>query len=85
MPSSPVAGANMKSPLELIRYEGNDEITVVRTPARTVDLGQDPVAVLGLPMPLKNVVFPQPGEYAFRLLCDEHPLAEEKLLLREER
>jgi hypothetical protein len=71
--------------LELMRYEGNEEITVVRTPARTVDLGQDPVAVLGLPMPLKNVVFPQPGEYEFRLLCDGQPLAEEKLLLREER
>ena len=70
--------------LELTRFEQGQDVSVTRTPAREVDLGQDPTAVLGLPIPLKNVVFRQPGQYTFHLLCDGRSIAEEKLLLREE-
>lgn len=68
--------------LELTRFEG-EEVRVVRTPSREVDLGQDPVIVFGMPIPLKNVKFQRPGQYTFHLLCDDTVIADEKILLRE--
>jgi hypothetical protein len=47
-----------------------------------IDLGQDPIAVLGLPIPLRNVVFQRPGQYSFHLLCDGQPLADSKITVR---
>jgi hypothetical protein len=69
--------------LELTRFEDGVEVSVARTPAREVDLGQDPAIVHGMPMPLRNMVFEQPGQYTFHLLCDDTVLAEEKIQLRE--
>jgi hypothetical protein len=69
--------------LELTRFEAGEEVRVVGTPSRAVDLGQDPAAILGMPIPLRNIVFEQPGQYTFRLLCNETVIAEEKILLRE--
>jgi hypothetical protein len=43
---------------------------------RTVNLGQDPATVHGLPIPLKNLIFERPGQYTFHLLCDGRRVAE---------
>lgn len=69
--------------LELTRFHQGEEFRLVRTADRPVDLGPDPVAVLGLPIPLRNVIFQEAGQYTFYLLCDGQPIAEEKHLLRE--
>ena len=69
--------------IELTRFDRDDE-KLVRPPwgpARR-DLGQDPVVVHGFPIPLTNVTFPEAGQYAFHLLCDGQPIAEEKVVVR---
>ncbi len=70
--------------LELTRLVEAEEVSVVRTPAREVELGQDPTIVHGLPIPLRNVVFAEPGQYSFHLLCDGTIIAAEKIQLWEE-
>jgi hypothetical protein len=69
--------------LEPTRFERGQEISVLKTGARTVDLGSDPLAVIGMPMPLRNVIFQEAGQYTFHLICDGKAIAEEKLLLKE--
>lgn len=36
----------------------------------TIDFGSDPVAVIGLPLRMKNLEFAAPGQYEFVLVCD---------------
>jgi hypothetical protein len=69
--------------LELTRFVDGDEVSVARTPSREVNLGPDPTIVHGMPMPLKNLVFEDPGQYTFHLLCNDVVIAEEKIQLRE--
>lgn len=61
--------------LELILFQGGAESLMWRSPKRSVDLGHDPTVVHGLPMPLRNVIFDQAGQYAFALVCDGQRLA----------
>jgi hypothetical protein len=68
--------------VELVRSDMGQERVVGRVGPVRIDLGQDPVAVLGLPIPLRNVVVNQPGQYAFHLVCDGHDIADEKILVR---
>ena len=70
--------------LEMTRFERGEEASIKRMPAREVDVGQDPTAFRGLPFPLK-VVFAKPGHYTFHLLCEGVAIAEETILLKEER
>ncbi len=70
--------------LELTQFERGEVMSIKRVPGREVDLGQDPLALLGLPFPLK-VLFARPGCYTFHLLCDDITIAEETILLKEER
>jgi hypothetical protein len=61
-----------------------EEETTIRTTGFILrDLGQDPLAVYGWPLRLQNVVFPRPGLYEFRLLCDGRETARQPILLRE--
>jgi hypothetical protein len=68
--------------LELTVFENGTERRVFRSGARQVNLGPDPTVVHGMPMPLRNVVFDEPGQYTFHLLCDDQPIAEEKIEVR---
>jgi hypothetical protein len=69
--------------LELTRFDRGAE-QLVSPPVRLgrLNLGHDPTVVHGLPIPLKNVVFPEAGQYAFYLICDGQPIADEKILVR---
>lgn len=63
--------------IELTLLDGGQERTVSPPfPPRRIDLGQDPVAMLGLPIPLRNIVFRRPGQYTFYLLVNGQRLAE---------
>jgi hypothetical protein len=37
---------------------------------------------IGLPIPLRNLVFEEPGQYSFHLLCDGQPIADAKIGVR---
>jgi hypothetical protein len=62
--------------VELAFFEEAGEMSLWISAPREIDLGQDPVALQALPIPIRNVVFPQLGQYAFRLLCDQVAIAE---------
>ncbi len=49
---------------------------------RIIDFGWDPLAVHGLPIRLRNIVFPTEGLYEFRLLCGDVIIAREPIVLR---
>jgi hypothetical protein len=68
--------------VELTFLDQGDERTLAKPTSRCVDLGQDPTLVHGLPVPLRNVTFKEPGQYAFHLICDEQRIAEEQVLVR---
>lgn len=68
--------------VELVRFDMGEERVAGRVGPVRIDLGQDPVAVLGLPIPLRNVVINEPGQYAFHLVCDGQDIADEKILVR---
>ncbi len=69
--------------LELTRFDrGVERLVHPRLRVGRLDLGQDPTVVHGLPIPLKNVVFPDAGQYAFHLICDGQSIADEKILVR---
>jgi hypothetical protein len=59
-----------------------EEQVVYRSVAKRIDLGQDPTAVQGLPIPLKNVIFNQGGQFRFHLLCNDQGIAEVLLDVR---
>jgi hypothetical protein len=60
-----------------------EETVIHTTPPIERDLGPDPLAVHGWPLTLRNVPFPRPGVYEFRLLCDGSEIAREPIRLRE--
>jgi hypothetical protein len=68
--------------VELTRFDRGQETVVGRVGPVRIDLEQDPVAVLGLPVPLRNVVFNEGGQYAFYLLCNGQPIADVKIVVR---
>jgi hypothetical protein len=61
--------------IELTWFSEGEEETIWQSASRPVDLGLDPTAVLGLPIPLKNVTFAQAGQFSFHLLCNESRIA----------
>lgn len=68
--------------IELTWFSQGEEMMIWQSASRPVDLGSDPMAVLGLPIPLKNVTFGQPGQFSFHLLCDEKRLARVEIEVR---
>jgi hypothetical protein len=68
--------------VELTRFDLGAETVVGRVGPVRIDLGQDPVIVHGLPIPLRNLVFKEAGQYAFYLRCDGQPLADVKIAVR---
>ena len=68
--------------IELAFLDRGTERSLVSLHPREVDFGQDPVAVLGLPVPLKNVAFAQPGQYTFYLVCDGQRIAHQHVEVR---
>ena len=70
--------------IELTRFDDGEEVILFASPARDINLGQDPMVVLGMPIPLRNFVFDSPGQYSFHLVCDGDRIAEEKIMLKGE-
>lgn len=68
--------------VEMTLLEGAVERTMYTSSSRRVDLGQDPTTVHGLPIRMVNVVFDQPGQYMFYLLCDGQRIAQEQIEVR---
>lgn len=68
--------------LELV-YLAEEEVVIHATPPVERDLGPDPLMVHGWPLRLRNVPFPHPGVYEFRLRCDGQEVAREPIRLRE--
>jgi len=71
-----------KFAVELTIHERGEELWLRRSQSREVDLGQDPVEVLGMPIPMKNVSFPRAGQYTFHLLWNGQRIAEERVEVR---
>ena len=61
----------------------DDEQSTYISDLVTMNLGDDPLAVYGWPIRLRNLLFPHPGSYEFRLLCDGQVIAREPILLRD--
>lgn len=68
--------------IELSRFEMGIETTLSKLGPLRIDLGQDPLAVRAMPIPLRNVVFPAEGQYAFHLICDGQAIADAKIVVR---
>jgi hypothetical protein len=68
--------------LQLV-FLDEDETVIHTTPPVERDLGPDPLVVHGWPLTLRNVPFPRPGVYEFRLMCDGQEVAREAIRLRE--
>ncbi|MBX9623910.1 MAG: hypothetical protein K2X82_08845 [Gemmataceae bacterium] len=66
----------------LVRGVGPAEVEVGRSGGVTRDLGQDPLAIHGLPFPLANLVLGEPGQYEFQLLCDGRGIARAMIEVR---
>lgn len=69
--------------IQLIYFSLAEEDEVYRTPDFTRNLGQEPLTLHGLPIRLRNLIFPQPGQYEFRLLCNDVDIAAAKIEARE--
>src|SRR5262249_34239382 len=59
----------------------DDETVIHTTPPIERDLGPDPLVVHGWPLTLRNVPFPRPGVYEFRLMSDGREIAREPIRL----
>lgn len=62
--------------------QGDERTVSPPLPTVRIDLGQDPVAIRGLPIPLKNVTFRRAGQYTFYLLVNGQRLAEAQFEVR---
>jgi hypothetical protein len=71
--------------VELLAGVGPTAASIYRTRPFTIDLGNDPLVVHGLPIRLWNLPFPSPGQYEFVLLCNDVPIAHELVELRDSR
>ena len=65
-------------------HQPADETSIYTTREGILNLGSDPLIVHGLPIRLRNLLFPNAGLYEFRLWCDGQIIARETILLREE-
>jgi uncharacterized protein DUF6941 len=63
------------------RLYGEDSLLFPAQP-RKMSFGSDPLVIHGLPIRLRNIVFPAAGLYEFRLLCDQLLIAREPILVR---
>jgi hypothetical protein len=68
--------------VELVRGVGPAETVIGLSAGLTRDLGQDPLVIHGLPLRLAHLIFTQPGQYEFRLLCDGRVIARELIEVR---
>jgi len=62
--------------------QGVERTVSPQLPSPRIDLGQDPTAVHGLPIPLRNVVFNHPGQYTFYLVIGGRRSAEAHVEVR---
>jgi hypothetical protein len=69
--------------VEVVTWEDDEETSIWLTRQATMELGQDPLHVFGWLFWLHELVFPHPGLYEFRLLCDGQIVAREPIRLRE--
>jgi len=68
--------------LELTRFVYGEERVIRQWGPYHRDLGRDPTLVHGLPMTFRNIVFSEPGQYAFHLVCGGHVIAESQIIVR---
>ena len=69
--------------VELVTWdESGQEETLFQTRSVVVELGSDPLAVRGWPVRLRDLRFPRPGLYEFRLCSADEILAREPILWR---
>ena len=68
--------------VELVHLDHGEEKLVGRLGPVRIDLGQDPVAVRGLPIALRNLVFREAGQYTFYLYCGNEVIADAKIAVR---
>ncbi len=61
----------------------DDETSTYDSGDFKLNFGEDPLVVHGLPIRLKNLLFPRPGLYEFRLFCENQIIAREVIVLRE--
>jgi hypothetical protein len=69
--------------VELLRWYAGQPFQVFATPETPLDFGRDRAAVRAYHVILRPVVFPTPGQYTFRLLCDGAEIGVAELELRE--
>lgn len=69
--------------LDLVRFDLGQDVVAWNGPSRVVDMGDDPLAVHGMPIPVRDLVFEVPGRYVFRLHCDGKVIAEAHVHLKE--
>lgn len=60
----------------------DENISLRTTSRRTIDMGTDPIAVHGLPIPVRNLPLRQPGYIDIKLLCDGVEVARTTLRVR---
>jgi hypothetical protein len=61
---------------------GGQVVVLGRSAQLTVDLGQDPLMVHGVPVRFPPIRFDRPGQYEFQLLCDGNVIARELFEVR---
>jgi hypothetical protein len=59
-----------------------EDLETFRSHSVRRDLGQDPLVLHGFPMRLNSLRLGRPGQYEFRLLCDELIIATESIEVR---
>lgn len=69
-----------KVPFTFQVIDVNEERPPVFEAHSEVEVG-DPIGVAEVNLIIGNLVFPEPGEYRFRLLSNGHPLIERRLLV----
>ncbi len=68
--------------IELVYWESGAQRSTWTSRRVRLDLGQDPLTVHGWPLRLRNVPFPQPGDYDFVLWCGGEVIARETIHVR---
>jgi hypothetical protein len=68
--------------IDIVTWEATEERSIFTSREAILDLGQDPLKVLGWPIHLTDIPFLQPGLYEVRLACDGEIIAREPIMLR---
>jgi hypothetical protein len=62
--------------------QADTDLAILETPSRDIVFGNDPLHVLGLPVRIKDCVFPEPGLYWIQVWYEGRLIAEQDLLLK---